>query len=277
MTNKQMKQKALEHLSGRWGTCIALTVFKVAFVSAFLCADVLIFILFNAYGIEYSLTPSFFIGTDTGRFLLAIHVILLLFLFSPENYILRRLFLDIYAGRNFVETRRFLSYNSRKIHPKATAATSLLFLLKLFASVPLMISIYGVWYWGIRRSADSLNTAGLFIFMLSIGFTIVWTGVLIHYFISLSLTKYIMGLNPRANVFDACDLSVRLMEGRHMRYLSLLFSFAKYIPLLLTFYPLFMFMPYFRMTFTVFAEEAMSSYWQDKYPAMIKRWNKYAG
>ncbi|MBR1392537.1 MAG: hypothetical protein IJ561_01725 [Ruminococcus sp.] len=275
MTNKQIKQKAMEHLGGKWGTCIALTVFKVAFVSAFLCADVLIFLLFKDFGIEYGFTPAFFLGSDTGRFLTVVHVIILLFIFSPENYILRRLYLDLFQNRNFIETRRFLQYNSRKVQPKAAAATALIIMLKFFAAVPLMISCYGIWYWGFHRAGDSLTTASLFIFMLSIGFSLVWVGVLIHYSISLSLTKYIMCLNPRANVFDACDLSVRLMDGQHTRYLSLLLSFFKYIPLLLTFYPLFMLMPYFRMSFMVFAEDVMGSYWQDKYPAMIKRWNKY--
>ena len=277
MDNKAIKRQALERMKGKWGTCVALSVFKVSFILTFVMTEALLYIVFSHLDIEYSYTPSFVFKTGLGRFMLVLRMLLILLLYMPENYILRRLILDIYEGRNFVETRRYIQHNTRKIHPKAMFGGALPSLLKIFAAIPLAVGIYGIYHFGFMHSDREITTLNLFIFMLSVGFSIVWAGVLVHYCISLALTKYIMVLNPRANVFDACDLSIRLMDGQHLRYLGLLLSFAKYLPLLLLFYPYFILEPYFKMTFNVFAEDVMGSYWQDKYPAMIKRWNKYAG
>ena len=85
-----------------------------------------------------------------------------------------------------------------------------------------------------------------------------------------------MTLNPRTNIFDACDLSVRLMDGQHGRYISFLLSFVMYVPALLLVYPVFIIYPYFRLSYIVFLQDIMGSYWQDKMPSMIKRWRKYS-
>lgn len=277
MKTSELKKRALEHLKGKWGTIVAMTVFRLSFIMVFVLAEILIYLIFQSLGIEYSFRPSFIFGTGTGRFMLAARIILILIMFMPEKYVLRRLMLDIYEGRNFIETRKFIQFNSRKIHPKAVAGFVVPTMLKIFAAIPLVVSLYGICRFGFMHRDSEITTFSLFIFMLSIGFSLVWAGVLIHYFISLAMTKYIVALNPRANIFDACDLSVRMMEGNHMRYVLLLLSFVKYLPLLVLFYPYFILAPYFRMSFMVFAEDVMGSYWQDKYPAMIKRWNKYAG
>ncbi|MBR6044235.1 MAG: DUF975 family protein [Ruminococcus sp.] len=277
MTNREIKRLALDRLRGKWGTCVALTVFKASFVLALIAIEAMIYVILDHLGIEYSYWPSAVFGTDLGRFMLSARILVILLLMIPEVYIMRRLLLDICVGNNFLDTRRYIQQNSRRIYAKTIAGTVVPFMLKCFAAVPLFISIYIAHYFGTARSGEQLTTAALFLFMLAIGFSIVWVGVLVHYSISLSLTKYIMTLNPRANVFDACDLSVRLMDGHHMRYLSLLFSFVKYIPLMLLIYPIFAIEPYIRVSFAMLAKDIMGSYWQDKYPAMIKRWSKYAG
>ncbi|MBR4555116.1 MAG: hypothetical protein IKO27_05925 [Ruminococcus sp.] len=276
MTNKEIKAKALSRISGKWGTTVSLSVFKSAFLLVFVVSEIILYLLFDHFGIEYNYYPSFMIGTDLGRFMLSIRLMLLIFLYFPEDYIMRRLILDLYFGRNFVETRRYIQYNSREIHPKATVSLALPVLLKIVVFVPIMVGVYGIYYWGWAHRDDTLTTLGLFVFMLSIGFTIVWAGVFIRFCISLAMTRYIMLLNPRANIFDACDLSRRIMDGKHMRYLSFVLSFVKYLPALLLFYPIYVLEPYYKMSCCVLAEEFMGDYWQDKYPAMIKRWNKYA-
>ena len=276
LTNKEIKAKGLTKLGGHWGTGIALTVFKVSFILAWVLFEVLLYKIFNHLGIEYSFWPSYLTGTHFGRFMTLIRILVVLFVANPERYILSRIYLDIFTGRNYLETRRYIQHNSRQIHPKATFSMMLPMLLKLIVFSPIFLSLYGIWYWGFSQKDRALTTLGLFIFMISIGFTIVWTGVFIHYCISISLAKYIMLLNPRANVFDACDLSMRIMDGKHGQYMSFLFSFAKFIPLLLLFYPIFLLEPYFKMCWCAFAHEMLGSYWLDKYPVMIQRWNKYA-
>ena len=276
MTNKQIRAKAVEKLNGHWGTAIALTVFKVSFLLAWAVFEALLYFIFDHLEIEYNFYPNYMFGTHFGRFMTIVRLLVLLFVFNPERYILRRIYVDIYSGRNFTETRRYIQHNSRAVHPRAIFSMMLPMALRMIVLSPIFVSLYGIYYWGFSQKSSSLTTAGLFVFMISIGFTIVWAGVFLHYCISLSMTKYIMLLNPRANIFDACDLSVRIMDGKHTRYIMFLLSFAKFIPLLLMFYPIFMLEPYFKMCWCAFAEEIMGSYWQDKYPAMIHRWNKYA-
>ena len=276
MTNKQIRAKAVEKLNGHWGTAIALTVFKVSFLLAWAVFEALLYFIFDHVEIEYNFYPNYMFGTHFGRFMTIVRLLVLLFVLNPERYILRRIYVDIYSGRNFTETRRYIQHNSRAVHPRATFSMMLPMALRMIVLSPIFVSLYGIYYWGFSQKSSSLTTAGLFVFMISIGFTIVWAGVFLHYCISLSMTKYIMLLNPRANIFDACDLSVRIMDGKHTRYIMFLLSFAKFIPLLLMFYPIFMLEPYFKMCWCAFAEEIMGSYWQDKYPAMIHRWNKYA-
>lgn len=275
-TNKEIKTRALKKLHGHWGTGIALTVFTAAFVLAWLVFETLLYRVFDHLGIEYSFYPAFLFGTHFGRFMTGVRVLVVLFVLNPERYILKRIYVDMFTGRNYLETRRYIQQNSRRIHPKATFSMMLPLLLRIIVLSPIFLSLYGIWYWGFSQSDRALTTMGLFIFMISIGFTIVWSGVFLRYCISISLAKYIMLLNPRANVFDACDLSARIMDGKHGRYISFLLSFAKFIPLLLLFYPVFILEPYFKMCWCAFAEEMLGSYWTDKYPAMIQRWNKYA-
>lgn len=275
MSNKELKRRAYAHLNPRWGTVLGLTLFKFALLLAFVAAEALIYEILNRIGIEYSFTPSFVFGTHLGRFMVGIRILLFTFFFVPESYILRRLMIDIYLGRNFIETRKYIQYNLRRLSPKITAGAVVPMMLRFFALVPLAMGALGIYYWGWHRAGEKLTTLGLFIFMLSIGFTIVWTGVYIHYSISLKLTKYILALNPRVNVFDACDLSVRLMEGQHTRYIWFVLSFFKSIPFLLLIFPIIAVEPMYRMSETAFAEDVMGNYWQDKYPAMIHRWSKY--
>ena len=276
MTNKEIKAKATARLNGHRGTTVALTVFKFAFFLAWGIFEVIIYVAFEHHGIEYGYSPSYLFGTHFGRFMMMIRVLVVLFVVNPERYILGRIFVDIYSGRNFIETRRYIQYNSRAIHPRATFSMMLPMFLKLIVLSPIFISIYGIYYWGWARSGEALTTAGLFIFMISIGFTLVWIGVFINYCISLALTKYIMMLNPRGSIFDACDLSAKLMDGNHTRYILFKLSFLKFVPLLIFFYPLFLLEPYYTMCSCAFAEDIMGNYWQDKSPAMIQRWNKYA-
>ena len=276
MSNRELKKKAYSRLNGRWGTVSALMMFKLAFILAFVAAELLLYEILRKMDIQYSLYPSYMFGTNLGRFMVCVRILMICLLFMPEFYVLHRIMTDIYLGRNFIETRRYIQLNVRRLLPKIVGGTLLPLFLRILVLSPLGLGIYSIYYWGWVRSGERLTTLGLFIFMISIGFTIVWAGVFIHYSISLKLTKFILALNPRANVFDACDLSVRLMEGQHMRYLGFLASFVKFLPLAVMIYPMLAIEPIFRMSELAFAQDVMGDYWQDKFPAMIHRWRKYA-
>lgn len=262
-------------MKGNWGGCVILTVFVSAFLCFFVACECLIYFAMKFWGAEYNYSLDFTLHTAAGRFMLVLRLAAVFLLILPEMYISRRMFIDIIDGKSFVTSRRYIQHNMRKIYPRALASVLVTLMLKFFGAVPIAVGVYEIYYWGWVCKLNELTSAGLFCFMLSLGFTFVWTGVFIHYCISLSLTNYIMSLNPRANVFDACDLSVRLMDGKHVRYLSFMFSFVKFIPLFLLVYPAFAIIPYFVSSYTVFVEDIMGSYWQDKLPAMIQRWKKH--
>ena len=147
--------------------------------------------------------------------------------------------------------------------------------LKLVMFSPIVLSGYLIYMWGQRNRTDELTSLGLFVFMLCIGFTIIWTGIFIKYCASLALAPYIMSLNPRTNVFDACDLSAKLMDGHYGQYLSLLLSFVVYLPLMVLIYPIFVLYPFWAASYDTLIKDIMGDYWQDKMPAMIRRWQKY--
>ena len=84
-----------------------------------------------------------------------------------------------------------------------------------------------------------------------------------------------MVLNPRTNIFDACDLSVRLMDGKHVRYITFVASYLKFLPFMLLIYPFFGVYPYFKVSYSLFMYELLGDKNHDKMPGMIKRWKKY--
>ena len=110
--------------------------------------------------------------------------------------------------------------------------------------------------------------------MLALGFTLVWLGLWIKYCISLSLTRYIVTLSPKMNIFDACDLSCRLMDSKHTRYIFFWIYNLRYLLPCLLIFPSSVFIPYVKISYTIFVKELMGNYWQDKYPLMIERWRR---
>lgn len=253
-----------------------MTVFAAAVVCAYFFVEMLVYLTAKKAGSSYSFSFDAMINTGLGRLMTAVRAAFFFMLFLPMIFIIRRCYADISQGCDLAPTKRYIRANLGRLYPRALATSCTLFMLKFFMAVPIGLGAYQIYYWGWVCKLDTLTSAGLFCFMLSLGFTVVWIGVFMHYCISLSLANYIMILNPRANVFDACDLSQKLMDGRHTDYMSFWLSFAKYLPVMIFIYSIFGIVPYFRTAHIVFAENVMGRYWQDKFPAMIRRWEKHA-
>ncbi len=277
MTDKQIKAEALRRLEGNWGNGISLSVFMAAYVCFWVAVELLIYYIMKGFDFEYTFTADCMLGTNFGRFMTLLRICALFGFLLPEFFIMRRFFADISAGSAFSSTRHYIQHNTRRVFPRWIASSVTIFMLKFFVSVPLWIGIYGIYYCSSFSGSGSLTLPQMIGFMFSLGFSVVWAGVLVYYCLSLCLAKYIMTINPRAGVFDACDLSVKLMDGHRMRWARFTLSLVKYIPLILLFYPLFGIAPYFSSCYSVLAEEIMGDYWQDKFPNMVKRWQKHVG
>lgn len=275
MTVKEIKNQSRQILTKRAGDCMSFTLFVFSFAAFLILCELTIYVVLRMAGWEWVYNIRLIRKSEYVRNFWLIKLILVSLLLMSENTIFRRMFIDILAGGNHISTRQYISAHAGEYYFKAVASSFIYNLLKVIMSVPIFIGMYGIYYWSYTSRLKELTSVGLFFFMLSFGLTVVWTGVFIYYCISISLTPYIMALNPRANVFDACDLSVRLMDGQHYKYIRFVLSYIKYIPLLFFVYPIYILFPYFMLGYTVFVKDIMGDYWQDKMPAMIKRWKKY--
>lgn len=274
ITNREIKAEALRRLKGNWGNCIALTVFILAFIFFLALCEAMLYLLLALFDAREYYFMSFMIRTRPGRFGIVFRLVLLFALIMPELYIARRLYIDIANGKSFVKSRRYIQSNFKKIFSRGLFTALATSLFRLLAAIPLIAGVYGAYYWGSACTYGESELFELIFLLLCLVFTIFWTGVFIYICISLCLANYIMVLNPEEKVFSACGMSVRLMKGKHCRYLSFIFSFVKFIPTLIMFYPLFILTPYYMVSYIVFIEDLMGGDWQDKLPDIIRSWNK---
>lgn len=275
MKRNEITDLAKRRLKSGVGDCVTLTVFFLAMLVFVVLCEVSVYQILRMAGWEW-----IFDITQFGKSLAVtgywIFNLLLIFpLLVSQLWTQRRLFIDVAQGTSYVPAIQYINYHSKTYYFNSIYSSVVFNLIKLFAAVPLGIGIYEVYYWGWVCKLDTLTSSGLFMFMLFIGFSVVWLGVLVHYYISLSLTPFIMALNPRTNIFDACDLSVKLMDGKHGSYIFFILSFVKYVPSFVFIYPIFAFYPYFKICYILYMEDNLGTYCQDKMPGMIKRWKKY--
>lgn len=275
MTDKEIKALARSRIISNGGDCISLTVYLFAFITFFLLSEALCYVLLKFTGHEwlYDIT-LIFKSKSVSSFWIAkscIEVALLI----PHITIMRRYFLDIARGNSMTDTCLYISTHASSYYKMSYKSFLIRSFLKITVAIPGFVSTYGIYYWSYVCRIDTLTSAGLYCLMLCVGFTVIWVGMTGHYYISLCLTPYIMALNPRTNIFDACDLSVRLMDGKHYRYLKFLAGFIKFIPTLLAVYPVFVIFPYFKVSYTLLMDEFLGEYSHDKIPGMIKRWRKH--
>lgn len=276
MNNKEIRQAAAQRIAKNSGNCISLTAFMFAvFVFLGLC-ELTLWLIFKQLGWGYVFTFAGLKKYASVKIFWIINAMLVLPFAAFEMWTVRRLFVDISRNENYVATRQYINAHSFTYYRKTIFASLIINSLKFFSAVPLIICIHGVYYWGYICKLSELTSMGLLCFMFSLGLSLVMLGLTVHYWISLALAPYIMTLNPRTNVFDACDLSVRLMDGQHGRYIYFMLSFAKFIPAMLFIYPFFGIYPFYRMCYIVLMEDILGDYWQDKMPGMIKRWRKYS-
>lgn len=274
MDNNQIRRQAVLTLRNNYVEMIVSSFYIFTILLVALLIEWLIFYVMQIFGNEYQpLNVNFYLKNPNCAILLAVRLLIYYIVLTARLFSVRRNFIDISGGSQTVK-RYMTTHFSRVVRPGVMSALKL-FAYKLLVLSPVSVGIYGIMYYYRLSGESDISMFGLVCFMLSIGFSIVWTGVCIHYFISLSLVRYITELNPRANFFDACDLSVKLMDGQHYRVVMMYASlFLRGIPCIITIYPMLLFVPYFIECRLILAKDIMGSYWQDKLPAMARRWEK---
>lgn len=274
MTDREISKKAFEYYRQSWGQGIALH-FYMLFVLFLISTSVRVFGLLIRYN-----TPPFnimnaYVPRMTRMFVLgAVGIVAVMMIFIPSAYMLRRYYIGMITGAKLSTTRQYFGSNLPGTNRISITCAVTLGFLKICMLLPAMISSYIVYRCAFVSRLENLNTFILILFMLALGFTLVWAGFWIRYCISLSLTRYIVTLSPKMNIFDACDLSCRLMDSKHTRFIFFwLYNLRFLLPCLLIF-PSPVLIPFVKISYTIFVRELMGQYWQDKYPLMIERWRR---
>ena len=276
MADKEIRRLAAKRLARNGGDCVSLMIFQFSLVALLVLCESTLYLSLRSVGYTWLYSFSELMAGRHSTWVFWISkTVMELSMISPCFGMVRRLFLDVAIESCMPETRQYISAHSVSFYSGAFYASIIQMFIKLTVITPGLLTSYGIFYWARVITLSELTSGALFALTACLSMTAVWTFVSVRFFISLALTPYIMALNPRANVFDACDLSVKMMEGKHMRYLSFLFYFVRFVPAMLLVYPFFLVYPYFKLSYALFMSEMLGDKNNDRMPGMIKRWKKY--
>ena len=273
-TNREIRREAAEKLAAGSDVAAVGTIFFFAALAMMMLLETVIYFAAKLLGMtKYEpLDPELYTSMSTGAILLLTRLVIYYILLTAVSYMIRRYFINIAQGTQQVV--KYMSRHMRRLFLPSMVCGIKLMVYKLMLCFPLAIGVYGIDHYYSKGMTGNIKMTGLMMFMLCIGFSLVWLGELVHYFISLSLVKYIIELNPRANFFDACDLSVKLMDGKHREVIVFAIELLPAVLLCVLIYPAAAVYPYITECRTILAREIMGDHWQDKIPAMAKRWEK---
>ncbi|MGN0633394.1 MAG: hypothetical protein ACI4JW_05950 [Oscillospiraceae bacterium] len=273
MTNNEIKKRAFALLKENPETLVSISLSMLSVYAIIILIESFIFLSARLLGFDYHIfSLSYYSGSWIRCGFLALRLIFYYIMIFSQTYSFRRYLICVTEGKPSVVN--YISGHKRKILLPVIKNMLALAGLKILVISPVSVGIYGIVHYYREGMVGEISLPGLVIFMLSIGFTLVWSGVCAHYFLSLSLVKYICEIDPRANFFDACDLSVKLMDGKHQRVFSLYLSTVPIMLFAALLYPLVVLYPFMLESRLILAKEIMGVYWQDKLPGMAKRWEK---
>lgn len=276
VTDTEIKKLSAQRYADNSGDCVALMIYQYSVITFILLAEYAAYYIFKNVGYDwfYSFKELVHGNSMTWIFWICKSVIELA-LVSPGNNLIRRLYLDVAMGRDITESRRYITAHSMKYFSKACYCAFVQWFIKITALIPGILAVCGINYWAHEITINELTSGALFCLTACLSISATWAFLAVKYYISLAMTPYIMALNPRTNIFDACDLSVRLMDGKHVRYITFVASYLKFLPFMLLIYPFFGVYPYFKVSYSLFMYELLGDKNHDKMPGMIKRWKKY--
>ena len=272
MTDKEIRVLARERLAENTDIVVISIVYYFSVITMIHMIESFITSVIRMFeDPSYSFFSSMGDLPKPGLFLVVLRLTLYFCIITVIENVLLRYFINMNSGG---QAELFTSLHWRRLIRPCLNGSIFLLLYKILVSLPLLVSVHGVMYFRNKSISDTLTLTDLVLFMLCIGFSLVWIGALLHYFISLSLVPYIYAINPRVNFFDACDLSVKLMDGKHLRVIIFWLRILPYMLPAVFVYPLLLIYPYIMEVKLIFSKEIIGSYWQDKIPAMARRWER---
>lgn len=275
LTTRQIKNSARTALNNQMGNALTITMHAITNVCMIALLEFSLYLVLDRFGLGYYYDLRNIFRIPWVALMWGIQAVVIICFLTYQRHVVRRMFVDITVGKDYILSRQYIFAHTNEFIRLSLRSSLIMNFLKLVMFTPAVLSGYMIYRWSLLNRTDELTSLGLFVFMAFIGFTLIWLGVFCKYCASLALAPYIMSLNPRTNVFDACDLSAKLMEGHYGQYFSLVISFVVYIPLMLLIYPVFVLYPFWAASYDTLIKDIMGDYWQDKMPAMIRRWQKY--
>ncbi|MBQ8965083.1 MAG: hypothetical protein IJ063_00720 [Ruminococcus sp.] len=276
MSNKEIRQTAMRRLARNSGDCVSMMIFMFSVIALITLCESTLFLSLRSVGYNWLYSAKELAGGRISTWLFWISKTMVEFsMAAPCFGLVRRLFLDVAMGGSLVETRQYINAHSVKYYSTTFVSELVQMVIKLTVLTPGLLTCYGIHHWAREITLNELTSGALFALTACLSMTAVWGFLVGRFYISMAMTPYIMALNPRSNVFDACDLSVKLMEGKHGRYISFMLHFAMFLPAMLLIYPFFVVYPYFKVSYSLFMYEMLGDKNHDKMPGMIKRWKKY--
>lgn len=276
MTDAEIRRTAAHRLTRNTGDCVSLMVFQFSLLALLVLCEYMMYLSLKNIGNDQLYNLNALLSGRKSTLVFWISKTLIEFsMVSPCFSLTRRLYIDVALGKEMGESRRYISAHSVKYYSNAFYSSLVQMFIKLTAMFPGLLFARCTYYYAREITLNELTSGALFALTAFLSMTAVWAFLISHYFISLAMTPYLMSLNPRANVFDACDMSVKLMDGQHGRYIGFLLHFLKFFPAVLLVYPFFAVYPYFKVSYSLFMYELMDGKSTDKMPGMIKRWKKY--
>lgn len=277
LTNQQIARKSREIQRHYWVQGIAIH-FYLVFVILLILASARVFELLYRKDAPPFNYIKMYVPKNTRIVLLGlICSASVLIIYIPTMYMLRRYYIGMINGDRISTTRQFFGAHLTPTHKISIKCAAVMLFLKICTLLPALVSSYIVYRCAFVSRLENLSKLILLIFMLALGFTIIWVGFWIKYCISLCLTRYIVTLSPKMNIFDACDLSCRLMDSKHSTYIFFWVYNLKYLLTCLLVFPICIAIPFVKVSYTLFIKELLGHYWQDKYPLMIERWRRRSG
>ena len=275
MTIKEIKRRAKLVIARDAINCTTLVIFAFAMIVLFVLCEMLIFLGLHSMKLDKYYDLRLFLTDRDVNLFWVIKSLIEFTAMVPMVHMIRRLMVDMALERDINETKGYIGAHFWGYFKRCLRASVVLLGLKVFTAVPGVIGIYGVYHWTYIIRIDELTSLGLFCLTASLSLTCTWAILWVHYLLSLSLTPLIMTLNPRSSIFDACDLSVKLMSGRRGQYIRFLLAYLKYLPGVVLIYPCLLVVPYFYVSRIMFQMELLGDRGKDKLPGMVKRWRKY--
>ena len=276
MTDKEIRQTAATRLAKNSGDCVSLMVFQFSVIALIVLCESTLYLSLRSVGYNWLYSIKALMNGTFSTWLFWICKTVVEFAMATPCFgLVRRLFLDVAMNGDMVETRQYISAHSVKFYSGSFYAAFIRLFIKLTVLTPGLLTSYGIYHWAKEITLNELTSGGLFALTACLSLTAVWVFLASRFFISMAMAPYIMSLNPRSNIFDACDLSIKMMDGKHGRYLGFLMHFAIFLPVMLLVYPFFLIYPYFKVSYSLFMYELLGDKNHDKMPGMIKRWKKY--